>query len=94
MFKSAVPLLKKGAKVLGKEALKTGLNVAADALEGQNVKESLKKRAASTGKKVVNKSAQNFGRVPGERAIKRSACKKKPRRRKIVNQNRPKDIFG
>ena len=63
--------------MLGKEALKTGLNVAAEALEGQNVKESLKKRAASTGKKVVNKAAQNLGRVPGERAIKRSARQKK-----------------
>jgi hypothetical protein len=28
LFKSAVPLLKRGAKTLGREALKTGLNLA------------------------------------------------------------------
>jgi hypothetical protein len=30
LFKAAVPLLKKGAKTLGREALKTGLNIAKD----------------------------------------------------------------
>jgi hypothetical protein len=30
LFKAAMPLLKKGAKTLGREALKTGLNIAGD----------------------------------------------------------------
>ena len=37
LFKSAVPLLMRGAKTLGCEALKTGLNLASDVMEGQNV---------------------------------------------------------
>jgi hypothetical protein len=37
LFKSAVPLLKRGAKTFGREALKTGLNLASDVMKGQNV---------------------------------------------------------
>lgn len=42
LFRSAVPLLKKGAVSLGKTALKTGLNVVKDGLEGKNIKRSIK----------------------------------------------------
>jgi hypothetical protein len=34
---SAVPLLKRETKTLGREALKAGLNLALDVMEGQNV---------------------------------------------------------
>jgi hypothetical protein len=33
-----MPLLKKGAKTLGREALKTGLNIAGDVVQGRNIK--------------------------------------------------------
>lgn len=92
LFKSAAPLLKKGAKALGKEALKTGMHVAADALEGRNVKESLKSRVKDTGRQMVNRAVEKF--VPGQRVLKRTARKKNVRRRKTVKRNSPKDIFG
>ena len=38
LFKAAMPLLKKGAKTLGREALKTGLNIAGDVVQGRNIK--------------------------------------------------------
>ena len=90
LFKSAVPLLKKGAKVLGKEALKTGLNVAHDALQGENVVQSFKKQTKATGKRMLDRVTG----PPGERPIKRNARQKKPRRRRTAQQNRPKDIFS
>ena len=56
LFKSAVPLLKRGAKTLGREALKTGLNLASDVMEGQNVTQAAKSRLKSTGQKLLQKA--------------------------------------
>jgi hypothetical protein len=38
LFKAAIPLLKKGAKTLGREALKTGLNIVGDV--GRTIKQA------------------------------------------------------
>jgi hypothetical protein len=56
LFKSAVPLLKRGAKNLGREALKTGLNLASDVMERQNVIQATKSRLKSTGQKLTPES--------------------------------------
>jgi hypothetical protein len=37
-------LLKKGAKTLGREALKTGLNIAGDVVQGRNIKQAAQSR--------------------------------------------------
>jgi hypothetical protein len=39
-----MPLLKKGAKTLGREALKTGLNIAGDVVQGRNIKQAAEAR--------------------------------------------------
>ena len=80
LFKSAVPLLKRGAKTLGREALKTGLNLTSDVMEGQNVKQAVKSRLKSTGQNLLQKAMDTVG-PPGQRSIKRAAKRKKPRRR-------------
>ena len=43
LFRAATPLLKQGAKVIGKRMLRTGLDIAGDALSGRNVKHSAKR---------------------------------------------------
>lgn len=90
LFKSAAPLLKKGAKFLGKEALKTGLNVASDALQGENVGQAIKKRAKETGQDIVTRAMG----PPGERVIKGPTRKRNARRRRTVNRKGPTDIFS
>ena len=77
LFKSAVPLLKIGAKTLGREALKTGLNLASDVMEGQNVTQAVKSRLKSTGQNLLQKAMDTVG-PPGERSIKRAAKRKSP----------------
>ena len=44
LFRWAMPHLQQGAKVLGKKALQTGVQVAQDVLEGNNVNTALAKR--------------------------------------------------
>jgi len=93
LFKSAVPLLKRGAKTLGREALKTGLNIAEDVVAGKNLKQAAKSRLKSTGQNLLQKAIIGVG-PPGERTIKRAAKRKKPRRRQTKLRNTSKDIFG
>ena len=42
LFRFAMPLLKHGAKAVGRQALQTGIQVAGDMLENRPVKESIK----------------------------------------------------
>jgi hypothetical protein len=93
LFKAAVPFLKKGAKTLGREALKTGLNIAEDVVAGKNLKQAAKSRLKSTGQNLLQKAIIGVG-PPGERYIKRAAKRKNPRRRKTKLRNTSKDIFG
>ena len=93
LFKSAVPMLKKGAKAIGKEALRTGLGIASDVMEGQNIKQAAETRVKGAGRNLVQKTIDAVG-PPGEKAIKEPVKRKPARRRQTVKQRRPKDIFG
>ena len=45
LFRWATPHLRQGAKVLGKKALQTGVNVSQDVIEGNDIKAAVSKRA-------------------------------------------------
>ena len=44
LFTPLMPIIKQQAKIIGKKALKSGLNLGKDILEGQNVKQAGKQR--------------------------------------------------
>ena len=44
LFRWAMPHLQQGAKVIGKKALQTGVNVVQDVLDGDNIKTAVHKR--------------------------------------------------
>ena len=68
LFRWALPHLQQGAKVLGKKALQTGVQVAQDVLAGENVKTATKKRAKQALGIPSQNSSQSGG---GRKAIKR-----------------------
>jgi hypothetical protein len=68
LFKSAVTLLKRGATTLGREALKTGLYLVSDVMEGKNVTQAAKSRLKSTGQSLLQKAMDTVG-PPGERSL-------------------------
>jgi hypothetical protein len=72
LFKAAMPLLKKGTKTLEREALKTGLNIAGDVVQGRNIKQAAKSRLISTEEKLLQKSMDTVG-PPGKRVLFRMA---------------------
>jgi hypothetical protein len=88
-----MPLLKKGAKTLGREALKTGLNIAGDVVQWRNIKQAAEARLKSTGQNLFQKAMDTVG-PPGQRAIKGPDKRKKTRRRQTKQRNTSNDIFG
>ena len=74
LFRWAMPHLQQGAKVLGKKALQTGVQVAQDVLEGNNVNAALAKRSreaigelvpqAGGGRKSTKRKVQLRGLPP------------------------------
>ena len=73
-FRWALPHLQQGAKLLGKKALQTGVQVAQDVLAGENVKTATKKRAKQALGLPSQNSSQSGG---GRKAIKRKAQPRK-----------------
>ncbi len=72
LTKMMIPEIKKKAKVVGKHALHTGINVVSDMMQGKSLKTSVKKRAMESIKHVVPKRGP-----PGQRENK---PKPKPKR--------------
>ena len=56
LFKAAMPLMKKGAKTLERQAFKTGLNIAGDVIQGRNIKQVAKSRLKSTEENLLQKA--------------------------------------
>ena len=79
LFRWAMPHLQQGAKVIGRKALQTGVNVAQDVLGGDNIKTAISKQAkqaignmtqSGTGQKGTKRKAQGskISSPPGKKA--------------------------
>ena len=73
VMRMAVPLLKKGAKYLGRQALQTGVGLAEDVLAGKNIKSSAKQRLTQMGTDTLHHIGRQVKRKPPPR--KRSQSK-------------------
>ena len=70
LFRSFLPVAKSIGKTVGKQALRTGAEVAADALSGRNIGEAFEERGKAGAAKLVKKGMKNL-----------NGKKKKPRKR-------------
>ena len=92
----ALPMIKKGVKVIGKQALKTGLDVAGDMMAGEPVKKAAKHRISQGLKNLINQ--QGKGGPPGQR-LKKGYKRKTPSSKPISlpsakRQRRLKDTLS
>jgi hypothetical protein len=80
-----LPLLKKRAETLEREALKTGLNIAGDVVQGRNIKQAAESQLKPTGQNLFQKAMDNelLKDLPSEN-----------RRRQTKQRNTSNDIFG
>ena len=73
MFRWAMPHLRQRARVLGKKALKTGVNVAQDVIEGKDVKRAVRKRAKQALSDITSQNSPQEQSGGGQKVIKRKA---------------------
>ena len=77
LFKAAAPLLKRGAKALGTQALKTGMEIAGDVIDGKNIKTAALSRARNAGSELRNRALDNVREGPPGRRRKSKRNKKR-----------------
>ena len=86
LFRSALPLINRGAKALGKHALRTGLEIANDVVDGSSFKESARSRIP----RGIKTFAQSSGFIPQSGSGKRRRCKTAGKKHKKAKR----DIFS
>jgi hypothetical protein len=106
LARRSMPLIKTGAKALGKIALKSGADFLGDVLSGKNVKEAAKARTVEAAhvakRKAINKVMGQIGsgkRAKRSGSVKRTAKKRKAsvstaRRSQTKKRKTAQDIFG
>lgn len=87
LFRSAWPLIQTGAKALGKQVLRTGLQIANDVAEGRKFKESSLSRIPEGIKAFASSNAFNTQSGSGGRKKRRKRATRKSGKRV------KKDIF-
>ena len=87
LFRSAVPMIKRGLATFGKHALKTGLEIANDVVGGESLKQAARRRVPEGIKRFA--SSNNLINQTG-------SGRKRTKRRKRSHSKRRKfnDIFG
>ena len=97
LFRWAMPHLQQGAKVLGKKALQTGVQMAQDVLDGDDVQTAVSKRAKQVLGDLTsqNSSQSGSGRRPTKRKAQRAKNSSPPGKRAKASpqQKKPKTIF-
>lgn len=71
LFRKAIPLLARGGKAIGREALRTGLNVLGDVARAVPLKESIHRRVKETGGNLKRKVEEKFDAYMGGDGYKR-----------------------
>ena len=96
LFRTAMPLITQGAKTLGRQALRTGLGIAQDAMEGKNVKTAARSRLKQTGRRLTRRAVQNVdSRLtrPARQGIKRKHNRRRATSTSGKRTRRSLDIF-
>lgn len=83
-YRMILPLFKSGAKAVGKQALRSGIDIANDVLQGKEIKTSAKERAKEASKLLTGKAADKVKTMVGghkrKRHIKKRIIPKKYRK--------------
>ena len=94
LFRSALPMIAKGVKTIGKQAMRTGIDIAGDALSGQDLKSSSKRRLKQAGRSLTSKALRNVGVHPSKKkSIKRRKSTQIHRSTPNKRMRRSPDIF-
>ena len=99
LFRSVVPLIKRGGRALLKEGVRTAVQVGSDVIDGKNIKTALKSRTAETGKRMLRDTIKNFEETDSPSQSRQGPPGKRPRKspikrgRKSKSSQQPSDPF-
>ena len=79
--KSVLPLVKKGAKTLGKQVLQSGVEFASDVLHGKNAKQAAIDQARAAGSNLLQAAQQKIGKRKEKYTTTPRKVQKKKRKR-------------
>lgn len=85
---TALPILKCGAKSLGKTALKTGFDILSDGIEGRNLKTSAAKNLSRAGSSLLTNALSHSTNRKRKQGSKNENSNKRMRTNKVVNRRR------
>ena len=100
LFRSVVPLIKRGGRALLKEGVRTAVQVGSDVIDGKNIKTALKSRTAETGKRMLRETIKNFEETDSPSQSRQGPPGKRPRKspikrgRKNQRSQHPPDVFS
>jgi hypothetical protein len=89
-FRSAMPILKRGLSVFGREALRTGAKIATDVADGRSLGDAAKQRIGERINEIVPGIINQSGSGKRRRRVKAKRVAFK--RQKLFNKKK-KDIF-
>lgn len=92
MYRMVLPLFKSGARALGKQALKSGIDIANDYVQGKDLKTASEQRAREAAKILTDKASTKVKTMIG--GNKRKRVKKKLLIRKKYRKQYTPDIFS
>lgn len=87
---TVLPLIKKALPFLGKAALNTGVDIARDVAQGQNFKDSMKRRVRKTGEHITDKAIMKVKALTGGGRGKKSKARKNAKTYKSSQKSKPK----
>ena len=91
LLRGAMPLLSSVGKSIGRQMIRSGLDVASDVVSGGNVRDSLKRRAKEGALSLLEGGRVNKRRRPGGRS---AISKKRPLGERYRKAPNTKDIFS
>ena len=95
LARAAMPMVKSGAKALGKIALNTGANLLGDVVSGKNLKESAKargKEAANVAKNRAVNRLQTYAQTGSGRRRRKRSGRSRKRSRKTTARSKKRSV--
>lgn len=104
IFRALLPIAKSAGKTIGRQALRTGAEIASDVLSGSNLKDSVKRRGRAAAATLATKAAKKIqrggrlGKRPASKTIKGQAVEEDDTRQRKAPRKQSKekkeDILG
>jgi hypothetical protein len=95
LFRKALPMLKSGLAAFGKQALRTGMDIAGDMADGQGFRESANRRVREGIKRFIRPEADSMQTGSGRRKRVRRQKNRSIKRsnKRSIKRRKVDDIF-